>query len=229
MRLAKGSLTLFLLCKIAWYGNFPYHALRLYPCNYESLKDACQKLMRVGYVDTVKVINVKSLHLTAKGKTALREKLKKLSYEGPHIGDIKYTPRKALRADLLNETQIFFGMAELDEKLFPSSNIRRHLEMDSSRAADMLQYSRYCGIFQREFGFVIVYHFGHSNRVLNKNGEENVAVTAKRLFPATLPDGKVDNLWEEPQRYMADRLFQGNLSSCNLNLFGFYFYLPPVS
>lgn len=173
MRLYKNSIAFRLIDDIRWLGNLPYSALRLYPYDYESTKDAVQKLMRAGYVGVVKARNIKSLYATPAGLTAFSAANKRCGNEETERCGITYCPKKVERVDKLNETMLLFIMARYlpNEKYIDSREFKREMEEDDPRAADSLKYSRFAGFWYTEKLGMMVYHFGGKNIHLNQNGE----------------------------------------------------------
>jgi len=178
MRLYWGSIALQLAFQIAWYGNVPYSALKLYPYPYESTKDAVQKLIRAGYVGIVKAPHVKSLYITPQGRDAVDEVRMKHGRDAMEKTPIVYHPPKADRVGRINEALILFQKADLGDGYYTSRDVKRDLEKDS-RGGDQLKYSRFVGMRKKEDGCSVVYHFGRKNVQLNRNGEKNARQIAK--------------------------------------------------
>lgn len=103
MKLYKGSIVFRLAVDIAWYGNVPYSALKLYPHDYESVKDAVQKLIRVGDVAMTKAKknkklrqNIRILHITPQGRKAVEDAYIRSGVEVPPPTPSPIRPRKRI-------------------------------------------------------------------------------------------------------------------------------------
>lgn len=181
MKLHANSAAFDLLLRAAFYGELPYHVLRLMPFRYECAKDAFQKLCRAGLLGVVKAPRMKCFYLTVNGYAAYcqvcqREKLDPL----PHP-EIIYDPHKALRLSRINEANYFFsfsGCSAYDT----AREMKRSMERAAVRSTDNLRYSRFVGRFPTPTGLYVVYHFGGGNQRLNTNGERN-AETALSCHP----------------------------------------------
>ncbi|MDO4269364.1 MAG: N-terminal phage integrase SAM-like domain-containing protein [Eubacteriales bacterium] len=183
MKLHADSIAFDLLLRAAAYGELPYHALRLMPGSYESVKDAFQRLCRAGLLGLVKAPRIKCFYLTASGYEAYCKALRRERLEPLSKPEAVYDPPKALRLSRVNETNLFFalsGCCAYDT----AREIKRAMEQTAVRSTDNLRYSRFAGRFPTPHQTYIVYHFGGGNQRLNQNGERN-AEAALTVYPLT--------------------------------------------
>lgn len=196
MKLYKGTITFRLAIDIAHYGNVPYSALRLYPYDYESVKDAVQKLIRAGDVTMMKAKrskklrqNIRILHITPQGRKAVEDAYIRSGVEVPVPTPIAYQAEKAYRAGLIVETVILIHKSGCSNVL-SSRYIKSKLE-GNVRGSDFIKYSRCIGIWNRDSVSTVMYHFGNKNMLLKPNGETNARQAAKDLSDK---DKEVDSL-----------------------------------
>jgi hypothetical protein len=189
MRLYKDTIAFRLAVDIAWYGNVSYRTLKLYPYDYESTKDALQKLIRMGYVSVIKAKKSKSLrqsikvlHITSAGRKAVDEAYFRLEVSPPSYPAIAYQSEKAYRASLISEAAILIHKSGCDS-FISSHNVKRALEQNV-RGSDSIKYSRFIGFWVRPDRCSVVYHYGNRNMLLRENGERNARQAARQYSPA---------------------------------------------
>ncbi|MDO4270333.1 MAG: hypothetical protein Q4C72_05315, partial [Eubacteriales bacterium] len=111
MKLHANSIAFRLLLRAAAYGELPYHALRLMPDCYESVKDSFQRLCRAGLLGLVKAPRIKCFYLTAPGYEAYCKALQREGLEPLPKPETVCDPQKALRLSRVNETNLFFALS----------------------------------------------------------------------------------------------------------------------
>lgn len=187
MRLYWNTLSFMLANYLCRYGNLPYNFLKLLPYEYESLKDAMQRLIRAGLVGVIKAKNLKSLYLTAKGSEAIKETYEKhgCDYWGRH--PVAYYPPKLERINQLHVAELLFDLAfPYDLTYHDSRDMKAEMERKEPRSSDSIKYSRFAGIWLPEsFGWV-VYHFGRKNIRVNPQGEMRARFLAQELHRGNL-------------------------------------------
>lgn len=187
MKLRADSLAFEILLRAAAYGELPYHALRLMPGTYESVKDAFQRLRRAGLLGIVKAPRIKCFYLTAQGHAAYSRVFLREGLDPLPLPETVYDPRKALRLSRVNEANLFFAFSGC-QAYDTAREIKRAMEQTAVRSTDNLRYSRFVGRFPTPHVTYIVYHFGGGNLRLNPNGERNAATA---LSAYSLPTRKL--------------------------------------
>lgn len=220
MKLRADSIAFYLLLRAAAYGELPYHALRLMPDSYESVKDAFQELCRAELLGIVKAPRIKCFYLTTSGYEAYCKVLQRKRLEPLPKPETMYNPQKALRLSRINETNLFFALSGC-RAYDTAREIKRTMEQTALRSTDNLRYSRFAGRFPTPHKTYIVYHFGGGNQRLNPNGERNAEValtayplTARKMLLTDHTDAIVDilaySLWARRKSPAALRHMQLN-------------------
>ena len=186
MRIYKNTIAFRLAVDVYFYGNIPYHALKLYPYDYESTKDAIQKLIRAGDVAVIKAKksktlrqNIKILHTTPQGRKAVEEVFVRFSMELQPPAPIAYQAEKAYRASLIIEASLLLIKSGCNA-FYSSQAFKTALE-ENMRGSDSIKYSRFIGFWSRDSVCTVTYHFGDKNMLLKENGEKNARQAAKEF------------------------------------------------
>jgi len=186
VKIYKGTIAYRLAIDIHYYGNVPYSALKLYPYDYESTKDAVQKLVRAGDIDVLKAKksktlrqNIKILHTTTQGRKSVSNAYLRAGIAPQPPAPVAYQGENAYRVGLISEAKIFIYKSGCGN-FYSSQYIKKMLE-ENVRGSDSIKYSRFIGFRKRGAACTVTYHFGNKNMLLKANGEGNARQAAKEF------------------------------------------------